>query len=287
MIKALVPIARKLAPSMGSNIAQSVGSNMAPSMGSNIAQSVGSNTIRRAFSGTVPNIAPSMGSNIVPSVFPNMTPNFFTRVTPYIPPTPVSNNPAFFQPPPESSNQTDTAKLTPEDVLKFMQSNPITTEDLEKITSNPELVENVERAVKRAFDKQSSVNWKEMREIQNRAYQAFNKINVFAQAWQKFVEEECASRLTEDQDKCFAIRGFAYISFMVFLIILKMVDSHNKKVKVSDSELVNVANTVVSGLVVDRILPSQLQNVIVEHVNKLLLKQRIVDNQVNRAMDEK
>ena len=49
-----------------------------------------------------------------------------------------------------------------------------------------------------------------------------------------------------------------------------MVDSHNKKEKISDLELVNVANTVVSGLVLDRIFPSQLQNVIVEHVNKIV-----------------
>ena len=65
-----------------------------------------------------------------------------------------------------------------------------------------------------------------------------------------------------------------------------MVDSHNKKVKISDSELVNVANTVVSGLVVDRILPSQLQNVITERVNQLLLKQKIIDKQVKDALEQ-
>jgi hypothetical protein len=49
---------------------------------------------------------------------------------------------------------------------------------------------------------------------------------------------------------------------------------------------VNVANTVVSGLVVDRILPSQLQNVITERVNQLLLKQKIIDKQVKDALEQ-
>jgi hypothetical protein len=49
---------------------------------------------------------------------------------------------------------------------------------------------------------------------------------------------------------------------------------------------VNVVNTVVSGLVVDRILPSQLQNVITERVNQLLLKQKIIDNQVRLAVEK-
>ena len=250
--------------SVGSNMAQSVGSNMAQSVGSSMAQSVGSS------------MTPSVGSSMTPSVGSSMTPNVFTRPTL----NPIGSTIFNFKPP-------VSAPTTPEDVLKIMQSNSITIEDLQKfMQSNPKLIENMEQAVERAFDKQPSVNWKEMREMQNRAYQAFNKINVFTHAWKKFVEDECANRLPEDQDKCFAIRGFAYISFMVCLIILKMVDSHNKKIKVSESELVNVANTVVSGLVVDRILPSQLQNVIVENVNKLLSKQRIVDNQVNRAIEK-
>jgi hypothetical protein len=249
--------------SVGSSMAQSVGSSMAQSVGSSMTPSVGSS------------MAQSVGSSMTPSVGSSMTPNVFTRPTL----NPIGSTIFNFKPP-------ISAPTTPEDVLKIMQSNSITIEDLQKITSNPQLVENMEQAVERAFDKQPSVNWKEMREMQNRAYQAFNKINVFTHAWKKFVEDECANRLPEDQDKCFAIRGFAYISFMVCLIILKMVDSHNKKIKVSESELVNVANTVVSGLVVDRILPSQLQNVIVENVNKLLSKQRIVDNQVNRAIEK-
>jgi hypothetical protein len=175
---------------------------------------------------------------------------------------------------------------TPNDFLKFMKDNNITIEDLQKITNDEKIVKTTEQAVEQAFVNQPSVDWKEMRNMQNQVYQAFNKINVFKQAWKKFVEDECNTRSSEEQDKCFAIRGFVYVSFMVFLIILKMVDSHNKKVKISDSELVNVVNTVVSGLVVDRILPSQLQNVITERVNQLLLKQKIIDNQVRLAVEK-
>lgn len=183
-------------------------------------------------------------------------------------PTTVAMRPVAMRP--DEIPTTSSVPITAYDVLKFMKDNNITIEDLQKITKDETIVKSTEQAVEQAFANQGSVNWQEMREMQNRAYQAFNKINVFTHAWKNFVEDKCKTLLPEEQDKCFAIRGFVYILLMVSLIIFKMVDSHNKKEKISDLELVNVANTVVSGLVLDRIFPSQLQNVIAEHVNKIV-----------------
>ena len=225
---------------------------------------------------TVPNSLPPA----VPYSLPPTVPNSLPPAVPYSllhrPAVAKGLTPANFNPQistvamrPDEIPTTSSVPTTAQDVLKFMKDNNITIEDLQKITKDETIVKSTEQAVEQAFANQGSVNWQEMREMQNRAYQAFNKINVFTHAWKNFVEDKCKTLLPEEQDKCFAIRGFVYISLMVSLIIFKMVDSHNKKEKISDLELVNVANTVVSGLVLDRIFPSQLQKVIAEHVNKI------------------
>jgi hypothetical protein len=163
---------------------------------------------------------------------------------------------------------------TSNNILKIMKDNNITIDDLQKIINNETIVKSTEQAVEQAFANQGSVNWKEMRELQNQAYQAFTKINVFTHVWNNFVEDKCKTQLHTDQDKCFAIRGFVYILLMVSLIILKMVDSHKKKDKISENELANVVNTVVSGLVLDRILPTQLKTVIMERVSLFLQEKK-------------
>jgi hypothetical protein len=175
--------------------------------------------------------------------------------------------------------------ITPEDVLKFMRENSISIEDLDNISNKTKLVvgETVENAVEKASNKKS-IDWSKIREMQNKAYTAFTQINVFTHVWKKIVEDECNKLSNEDKDKCFSIRGIVYISFMVFLIILKLVDSHNKNAKVSESELVNIVNTIVTNLLVDRLVPTTLQEFIAEQANKQLSKQEFIKNQVSNAM---
>ena len=194
----------------------------------------------------------SAAKSLTPYIAKDLTPAA-KSLTPYIPPTVPYIRPAVpnsltpqatifnFNPQiptvamrPDKIPTTSSVPTTAHDVLKFMKDNNITIEDLQKITKDETIVKSTKQAVEQAFANQGSVNWQEMREMQNRAYQAFNKINVFTHAWKNFVEDKCKTLLPEEQDKCFAIRGFVYILLMVSLIIFKMVDSHNKKEKISN-----------------------------------------------------
>ena len=113
--------------------------------------------------------------------------------------------------------------ITPEDVLKIMRENSISIEDLDNISNKTELVQKVGETVEKALSNKKSIDWNKIRDMQNKAYTAFTQINVFTHVWKKIVEDECNNKLSnEDKDKCFSIRGFVYISFMVFLIFSEL-----------------------------------------------------------------
>ena len=129
----------------------------------------------------------------------------------------------------------------------------------------------------------SSVNWKQMRTINETIWKIYTFANPLTPAWEK-ITENCNKKTDQNEkDKCFAIFGIIFTTFVIFLFISKLVEQHDKKDNNSKLNKTEIINTFIESALI-RVTTESMRNEI-ELFKTLVIKSfKKLEN--NRLVDE-